>query len=162
MGPPRVPTARQVFPILARFQNLRPRRFNATPVGFEPPRGAVDADQLFNGLRHLYHDLGVLVFAGCSRRRVARIAAILRRVVQGGGPLSLSLRLGEDRDSARTHFERTEVLRETECFVGAADGLLPVGDQHYQFFAATGKRADMDGRYLGWECRYPWSAAHCN
>ncbi len=38
-----------------------------------------------NCLQHLYHDLGVLVFAGCTANQTTRIGDILRLVARQGG-----------------------------------------------------------------------------
>ncbi|KAL7955967.1 hypothetical protein V8C34DRAFT_230027 [Trichoderma compactum] len=87
---PRLPPALQVFPTLTRFA-VRPRRLAEVPIG--GPASSVSAQALQQGAIHLYHDLGVLVFAGCSVREVNRIADVLREVVALGGQGGLVARL---------------------------------------------------------------------
>ncbi|KAH0521938.1 hypothetical protein TsFJ059_005868 [Trichoderma semiorbis] len=87
---PRLPPALQVFPTLTRFA-LRPRRLAEVPIG--GPSNSVSAQALQQSAIHLYHDLGVLVFAGCSVREVSRIGDVLREVVALGGQGGLVTRL---------------------------------------------------------------------
>jgi hypothetical protein len=46
----------------------------------------------------LYHDLGVLVFAGCSPKQTDRIGDILRQIVGWGGPGGAVTRLTLAKD----------------------------------------------------------------
>ncbi|KAK4065447.1 hypothetical protein Trihar35433_7567 [Trichoderma harzianum] len=87
---PRLPPALQVFPTLTRFA-IRPRRLAEVPIG--GPTTSVSAQALQQSAIHLYHDLGVLVFAGCSVREVSRIGDVLREVVALGGQGGLVTRL---------------------------------------------------------------------
>ncbi|PNY27397.1 Uncharacterized protein TCAP_02668 [Tolypocladium capitatum] len=84
MPPPRLPPALQVFPTLRRFPELRPRRQAEVPIGCGA--GAVDAHAAQQSVLHLYHDLGVLVFAGATPRQTRRIGDVVRQVVAWGGP----------------------------------------------------------------------------
>lgn len=88
---PRLPPALEVFPTLVRFQTMRPRRLAEVPVG--GPAGNVTAKALQQSAIHLYHDLGVLVFAGCSVGEVRRIGDVLRAVVAWGGQGGVVARL---------------------------------------------------------------------
>ncbi|KAL7907793.1 hypothetical protein GGI35DRAFT_67598 [Trichoderma velutinum] len=87
---PRLPPALQVFPTLTRFA-IRPRRLAEVPIG--GPASSVSAQALQQSAIHLYHDLGVLVFAGCSVREVNRIGDVLRQVVALGGQGGLVTKL---------------------------------------------------------------------
>ncbi|KAL7942833.1 hypothetical protein V8C42DRAFT_140642 [Trichoderma barbatum] len=88
--PPHLPPALQVFPTLTRFA-IRPRRLAEVPIG--GPASTVSAKALQQSAIHLFHDLGVLVFAGCSVREVRRIGDVLREVVAMGGQGGLVTRL---------------------------------------------------------------------
>ncbi|KOS21950.1 hypothetical protein ESCO_001658 [Escovopsis weberi] len=85
MSAARLPPALEVFPTLAKFPALNPRRLHQIPIGC---RGGEDASlaDLRRSALHIYHDLGVLVFAGCSAAQVHRIGDVLRQVVTWGGP----------------------------------------------------------------------------
>ncbi|EHK19624.1 uncharacterized protein TRIVIDRAFT_76984 [Trichoderma virens Gv29-8] len=87
---PRIPPALQVFPTLTRFA-IRPRRLAEVPIG--GPASSVSAKALQQSAIHLYHDLGVLVFAGCSVREVRRIGDVLKEIVALGGQGGLVTRL---------------------------------------------------------------------
>ncbi|UKZ83819.1 hypothetical protein TrVFT333_011632 [Trichoderma virens FT-333] len=76
---PRIPPALQVFPTLTRFA-IRPRRLAEVPIG--GPASSVSAKALQQSAIHLYHDLGVLVFAGCSGGLVTRLDAWEGEVVR--------------------------------------------------------------------------------
>ncbi|RFU81784.1 hypothetical protein TARUN_374 [Trichoderma arundinaceum] len=88
---PRLPPALEVFPTLARFQTIRPRKLFEVPIG--GPANNVSAKALQQGAIHLYHDLGVIVFAGCSVSEVRRIGDVLREVVSWGGQGGVVARL---------------------------------------------------------------------
>ncbi|KAL6854469.1 hypothetical protein J3F83DRAFT_718783 [Trichoderma novae-zelandiae] len=88
---PNLPPALQVFPTLTRF-SLRPRRLTEIPIG-GPSASQISAKALQQSAIHLYHDLGVLVFAGCSVPEVRRIGDVLREVVNWGGQGGLVARL---------------------------------------------------------------------
>ncbi|KAM0245252.1 hypothetical protein ACHAQJ_010604 [Trichoderma viride] len=88
---PRLPPALEVFPTLARFQSMRPRRLFEVPIG--GPTSNVTAKALQQATIHLYHDLGVLVFAGCSVSEVRRIGDVLREAVAWGGQGGVVARL---------------------------------------------------------------------
>jgi hypothetical protein len=61
------------------------------PIG--GPASNVTAKALQQGAIHLYHDLGVIVFAGCSVSEVRRIGDVLKEVVAWGGQGGLVARL---------------------------------------------------------------------
>jgi hypothetical protein len=94
-------TALEVFPTLARYKAFRPRRANP-PIGNTDlkvdPRLQDDQsnshksklDGRADTFSHLYHDLGVLAFAGCTAAQTERIGSILQRVVAWGGPAHLT------------------------------------------------------------------------
>ncbi|KAH6603218.1 hypothetical protein Trco_007993 [Trichoderma cornu-damae] len=88
---PRLPPAFEVFPTLARFKSMRPRRLFEVPIG--GPASNVTAKALQQSAIHLYHDLGVVVFAGCSVGEVRRIGDVLREVVAWGGQGGVVARL---------------------------------------------------------------------
>lgn len=88
---PRLPPALEVFSTLTRFQSLRPRRLAEVPIG--GPSTNVSARALQQSAIHLYHDLGVIVFAGCSVREVRRIGDVLKEVVAWGGQGGVVARL---------------------------------------------------------------------
>ncbi|KAJ6437708.1 plasmid p 4b orf-3 family protein [Purpureocillium lavendulum] len=93
MPGPRLPPALQVFPTLQRFPALRPRRQQShVPIGCSGAK--VDDASLQLSALHLYHDLGVLVFAGASPQQTQRIGDILKQVVAWGGPGAAAARLG--------------------------------------------------------------------
>jgi len=97
MPGPRLPPALQVFPTLQRFPALRPRRQQShVPIGCKSsgPAPSPDDASLQLSALHLYHDLGVLIFAGASPRQTERIGDILRQVVAWGGPGAAAARLG--------------------------------------------------------------------
>ncbi|KAK1237388.1 hypothetical protein MKX08_003013 [Trichoderma sp. CBMAI-0020] len=88
---PRLAPALEIFPTLARFQTIRPRRLAEVPIG--GPSHEVSPRALQQSAIHLYHDLGVIVFAGCSVAEVRRIGDVLREVVALGGPGGVVARL---------------------------------------------------------------------
>lgn len=98
MPPPGLPPALQVFPTLRRFPALRPRRQAEVPIGCRGRDAAVvDAHAVQQSVLHLYHDLGVLVFAGATPRQTQRIGDVVRQVVAWGGLGGAAARLaGED------------------------------------------------------------------
>ncbi|KAK5996075.1 hypothetical protein PT974_04502 [Cladobotryum mycophilum] len=107
MPNPRLAPALEVFPTLTRFPALRPRRMFRVPIGC---RESVRRDDLQRSVMHLYHDLGVLVFAGCSHREVVRIGDILRQMVTWGGPGGVVSML-DDR-TLKYKREREDILGE--------------------------------------------------
>ncbi|KAH7309553.1 hypothetical protein B0I35DRAFT_440222 [Stachybotrys elegans] len=74
--------AEQVFPVLQRW-GIKPRRSQAAFIG--RPNQQVRPDILYNSLPHLYHDLGVLIFEGCSREEAFQVGRILKSVNHLGG-----------------------------------------------------------------------------
>ncbi|KAL7808646.1 hypothetical protein V8C26DRAFT_279940 [Trichoderma gracile] len=88
---PNLPPALQVFPTLTRYA-LRPRRLAEIPIG-GPSAPQISAKALQQSAIHLYHDLGVLVWVGCSVEQVRRIGDVLRQVVAWGGQGGLVARL---------------------------------------------------------------------
>ncbi|KAL7896191.1 hypothetical protein HDV63DRAFT_170098 [Trichoderma sp. SZMC 28014] len=88
---PRLAPALEIFPTLARFQTIRPRRLAEVPIG--GPSHEVSPRALQQSAIHLYHDLGVIVFAGCSVAEVRRIGDVLKEVVAFGGPGGVVARL---------------------------------------------------------------------
>ncbi|PTB63445.1 hypothetical protein BBK36DRAFT_1126886 [Trichoderma citrinoviride] len=88
---PNLPPALQVFPTLTRFA-LRPRRLAEIPIG-GPSTPQISAKALQQSAIHLYHDLGVLVWVGCSVDQVRRIGDVLKQVVAWGGQGGLVARL---------------------------------------------------------------------
>lgn len=88
---PRLAPALEIFPTLARFQTIRPRRLAEVPIG--GPSHEVSPRALQQSTIHLYHDLGVIVFAGCSVAEVRRIGDVLKEVVALGGPGGVVARL---------------------------------------------------------------------
>ncbi|KAL3953379.1 hypothetical protein ACCO45_013322 [Purpureocillium lilacinum] len=89
---PAPPPALQVFPTLQRFPALRPRRQQShVPIGCKSsgPAPSPDDASLQLSALHLYHDLGVLIFAGASPRQTERIGDILRQA-----PGAAAARLG--------------------------------------------------------------------
>ncbi|KAH8120900.1 hypothetical protein LI328DRAFT_143161 [Trichoderma asperelloides] len=88
---PRLAPALDVYPTLARFQTIRPRRLFEVPIG--GPSSNVSAKALQQSAIHLYHDLGVIVFAGCSVAEVRRIGDVLKEVVAWGGQGGVVARL---------------------------------------------------------------------
>ncbi|KAF7551098.1 hypothetical protein G7Z17_g5270 [Cylindrodendrum hubeiense] len=74
--------ALRVFPTLKRFAPAFAPRGILNPPGQSPPI----EERTIMSLSSLYHDLGVIVFAGTSVRRVKRIGKILRKAVAVGGP----------------------------------------------------------------------------
>lgn len=88
---PRLAPALEIFPTLARFQTIRPRRLAEVPIG--GPSHEVSPRALQQSAIHLYHDLGVIVFAGCSVAEVRRIGDVLKEVVALGGPGGVVARL---------------------------------------------------------------------
>ncbi|KAL7929840.1 hypothetical protein V8C35DRAFT_172314 [Trichoderma chlorosporum] len=113
---PRLPPALQVFPTLTRFA-LRPRRLAEIPIG--GPAGSVSAKALQQSAIHLYHDLGVLVFAGSSVREVQRIGDVLREVVALGGQGGLVTRL--DAWEGEVVREREGVVEEKDLYKALDD-----------------------------------------
>lgn len=84
MSKARLAPALQVFQTLQRYPIIRPRRQPDVPIGCVSPSLSAQAAQ--QSILSLYHDLGVLVFAGCSASQTERIGDILRQVVNWGGP----------------------------------------------------------------------------
>ncbi|KAG8426674.1 hypothetical protein J3459_007916 [Metarhizium acridum] len=83
MSKTRLAPALQVFQTLQRYPVIRPRRLPDVPIGCA---SRVSAQAARQSMLSLYHDLGVLVFAGCSAAQTERIGDILRQVVRWGGP----------------------------------------------------------------------------
>ncbi|CAM1502744.1 Fc.00g075200.m01.CDS01 [Cosmosporella sp. VM-42] len=84
--PPRRIYALEEFPTLQRFSAQRFLPFQPSrksPHISKPPRSKSPAGG--KALGHLYHDLGVLVFAGSSDSQVARIGEILKQVTSKHG-----------------------------------------------------------------------------
>lgn len=109
---PNLPPALQVFPTLARYA-LRPRRLAEIPIG-GPSTPQISAKALQQSAIHLYHDLGVLVWVGCSVDQVRRIGDVLRQVVAWGGQGGLVARLDAwEGDVVR---KREEGLREGDLY----------------------------------------------
>ncbi|KAK0392033.1 hypothetical protein NLU13_1531 [Sarocladium strictum] len=85
------PTARDIFPTLQRYKAFWPRRADRLPIGFQhnwyPIIFGWDERKRFvsDQMAALYHDLGVLVFAGCTARQTQRIGNILKVIVARGG-----------------------------------------------------------------------------
>ncbi|KND87459.1 hypothetical protein TOPH_07933 [Tolypocladium ophioglossoides CBS 100239] len=106
MPPLRLPPALQVFPTLQRFPALRPRRQAEVPIGCGT-RGAtaVDAFAAQQSVLHLYHDLGVLVFAGATPQQTRRIGDIVRQVVAWGGLGGAAARMGGEAGGGRRRRE---------------------------------------------------------
>ncbi|KAH0493538.1 hypothetical protein TgHK011_000202 [Trichoderma gracile] len=119
---PNLPPALQVFPTLTRYA-LRPRRLAEIPIG-GPSAPQISAKALQQSAIHLYHDLGVLVWVGCSVEQgglVARLDAwegdVVRRREGGLGEGDLYRALDEKRTGnikpsavlrlATTRFEET-------------------------------------------------------
>ncbi|POR31549.1 Uncharacterized protein TPAR_08268 [Tolypocladium paradoxum] len=100
MPAPRLPPALQVFPTLRRFPALRPRRQAEVPIGCSG-RDAVDAHAAQRSVLHLYHDLGVLVFAGATPRQTRRIGDMVRQVVAWGGLGGAAARMGGEGAGGR-------------------------------------------------------------
>ncbi|KAL7799953.1 hypothetical protein V8C37DRAFT_398818 [Trichoderma ceciliae] len=115
---PRLPPAFEVFPTLARFQTMRPRRLSEVPIG--GPASNVSARALQQSAIHLYHDLGVVVFAGCSVGEVRRIGDVLREVVAWGGQGGVVARLDAWEG---------EIVRRRERDVGGERDLYKVLDE---------------------------------
>lgn len=105
MPGPRLPPALEVFPTLQRFRAVLPRRLSEIPIGCAA-RNSVETRHLQESVLHLYHDLGVLSFAGCSAAQARRIGDILQQVVAWGGPGALVSRLDEWRQESVRHREK--------------------------------------------------------
>ncbi|KAL7917831.1 hypothetical protein ACQKWADRAFT_317031 [Trichoderma austrokoningii] len=104
---PRLPPALEVFPTLARLQTIRPRRLAEVPIG--GPSHEVSPRALQQSAIHLYHDLGVIVFAGCSVAEVRRIGDVLSEAVALGGQGGVVARLdGWEGDVVRRRERRLE------------------------------------------------------
>lgn len=97
-------SALEVFPTLARYPAFNPRKPDRVRIGFLPGkdkterRDEKDHPLLLEqahaeGVSSLYHDLGVLAFAGCSAAHTKRIGDILERVAAWGGAASLKVRV---------------------------------------------------------------------
>ena len=85
MASSRLPAALNVFPTLRMWPIIRPRRQVDAPAGGASNRAKFPSRSVQTSLLHLYHDLGVLVFAGASVKQTERIGDILRQVVAWGG-----------------------------------------------------------------------------
>ncbi|KAL6879837.1 hypothetical protein HDV57DRAFT_517915 [Trichoderma longibrachiatum] len=108
---PNLPPAFQVFPALTRYAALRPRRLAEIPIG-GPSAPQISAKALQQSAIHLYHDLGVLVWVGCSVEQVRRIGDVLKQVVAWGGQGGLVARLDAWEG---------DVVRRREGVVGEGD-----------------------------------------
>lgn len=83
MSSVRTSPALSVFPTLRRFPALQPRSSTQVPIGCSHP---VKLIHVQNSIPHLYHDLGVLVFAGVTPQQIGQIGNILEWIVRLGGP----------------------------------------------------------------------------
>ncbi|KFH40370.1 hypothetical protein ACRE_089630 [Hapsidospora chrysogenum ATCC 11550] len=101
----RLPAALQVFPLLRRYPTIRPRRLAAVPPGNTNP--VDDANSIQTCIRHIYHDLGVLAYAGCSDDQIRRVGDLIARVVNSGGPGAMITML---EWTGRTERRRIEML----------------------------------------------------
>ncbi|KAG6040499.1 hypothetical protein E4U41_000368 [Claviceps citrina] len=94
MAKSRLAPALQVFQILQRYpMMIRPRCDPEVPIGRKPAQG----DVLCRGTaspQSLYHELGVLVFAGTNAKQTQEIGHISRHVLAWGGPGGTAMRLG--------------------------------------------------------------------
>lgn len=82
----RLPPAVQVFPSLRDAVHVRPRRLAAVPIG---NTGAPRQEDVTASLRHVFHDLGVLAFAGLNNAQIARVGDVLATIMKHGGIGSL-------------------------------------------------------------------------
>lgn len=99
MAAKNVAPALEVFPTLCKWPVIQPRGGfapRAAPIGRQqasyPSKRAIE-----HSIRHLYHDLGVLVFTGCSASQAARVGDILADVSRAGGPGGLYSLYNEGR-----------------------------------------------------------------
>lgn len=76
--------AKHIFETLRAWKHLTPRRWKTVPIGgFRRNPGL---RQIQDSVATLYHDLGVLVFAGSSASQTQRIGDIIQKIVEWGGP----------------------------------------------------------------------------
>uniref|UniRef100_A0A8H7KEF3 Uncharacterized protein n=1 Tax=Bionectria ochroleuca TaxID=29856 RepID=A0A8H7KEF3_BIOOC len=94
----RFPPALQIFPSLRHWRSIRPRRLVEVPIGHN---GQVSDKLVVPCLRHLYHDLGVLVYSGLNHGQIVRVGEILRHIANSGGPGKM-ITMTEWAEKART------------------------------------------------------------
>ncbi|CAH0038488.1 unnamed protein product [Clonostachys rhizophaga] len=94
----RFPPALQIFPNLRHWRSIRPRRLVEVPIGHN---GQVSDKLVVPCLRHLYHDLGVLVYSGLNHGQIVRVGEILRHIANSGGPGKM-ITMTEWAEKART------------------------------------------------------------
>ncbi|CAH0044413.1 unnamed protein product [Clonostachys solani] len=110
----RFPPALQVFPHLRNWRSIRPRRLVEVPIGVT---GEVPDKLIIPCLRHLYHDLGVLVYSGLKHNQIVRVGEILRLITNSGGPGKM-ITMTQWAEKSRTR--RSAKLEEDDVF-GAVD-----------------------------------------
>lgn len=76
--------SKYIFETLRAWKHLRPRRWKTVPIGGF--RRNPELRQIQDSVATLYHDLGVLVFAGSSVSQTQRIGDIIQKIVEWGGP----------------------------------------------------------------------------
>lgn len=85
----RLPPAVQVFPSLRDAIRVRPRRLAAVPIGGNNTGAPPRPEDVTASLRHVYHDLGVLAFAGLNNAQIAKVGDVLATIAKHGGIGSL-------------------------------------------------------------------------
>lgn len=95
--------ALRVFQTLQRYPIIRPRQLPDVPVGCTSAPVSVQAAQ--QSILSLYHDLGVLVFAGSNVKQTERIGDLLRQVVAWKGPGGALTRVGLVAEEGYQRFE---------------------------------------------------------
>lgn len=105
--------ALEVFPTLRRWPVIRPRPGISVPIGRQDST-ILDKKSIDHSMRHLYHDLGVLVFSGCSAKQAARIGDVLARTVGAGGPGGMKS-LFDGQRGERTARGQLKAVKKSEC-----------------------------------------------
>lgn len=105
--------ALEVFPTLRKWPVIRPRPGISVSIGRQDT-AALDKRSIDHSMRHLYHDLGVLVFSGCSAKQAARIGDVLARVMRAGGPGGVKS-LFDGQRGERTARGQLKAVKKSEC-----------------------------------------------
>ncbi|VUC37427.1 unnamed protein product [Clonostachys rosea] len=106
----RFPPALQVFPNLRHWRSIRPRRLAEVPIGTRNP---VPDKLILACLRHLYHDLGVLVYSGLNYSQILQVGDILRQIASSGGPgkmITMTEWAEKARERRMTRLEEDDVF----------------------------------------------------